>query len=66
MGLFLPEEKEDERQRSNWGRTRARSASERVKRKALWMMERANNVYNTDVQKKVRDLSSMRSFMDYL
>lgn len=66
MGLFLLEEKGDEKQRNDWGRTRAKSTSERVKRRALWMMGRANNVYNTGVQKRVSDLSSMRSFMDSL
>lgn len=40
-------------------------ASERAKRKALLMMKRANNVYNIEIQKKVSDLSSKRSFIDY-
>lgn len=58
-------EPKEKKQRNDWGRTRARS-TQRGPRGKLSMMKRANNIYDTDVQKQVSDLSSMRSFIYYL
>lgn len=59
FGLFLLEE---EKQRRDWERTRQGGVRE-TQRKTFLTVKGANNVYNTDVQKKVNYLSSKRSFV---
>lgn len=55
-GLFLLGK---EKQRRDWGRTRWGGLRE-TQRKTSLTVKRANNVYNSDGQKKVNDLSSKR------